>query len=180
MLSRSIRVSSHTPSIAFLIHYTNILHQQAVGARSLRHPILLRSISTTPIVRQTDPIQELYLRELRNYKPTPPSPQEAEAQTKSWKPPRAPKMPDTSAAPADEVQAYASEQVSVTPRAGDEKFEHNFEEMFESWFDEPESEMRTREENPVWEKRQRRIFPPPPPRPEGYKGRSQRSRTGDD
>ena len=147
--------------------------------RSLRPSFAVRAISTTPILRQ-DPIQELYLRELRSYKPTPPSPGEAEAQTKSWKAPTLPKVPDMSAASADEVQAYASEQVSVTPRAGDEKFEHNFEEMFESWFDEPESEMRMREENPKWEKRQRRIFPPPPPRPEGYKGRPQRSRTGDD
>ena len=146
----------------------------------MRPSFLLRSISTTPIVRQTDPIQELYLRELRNYKATPPSPQEAEAQTKSWRPPRQAKVPDTSAAPVDEVTAYAGEQVSVTPRAGDEKYEHNFEEMFESWFDEPDSEMRMREENPNYEKRQRRIFPPPPPRPDGYKGRSQRSRTGDE
>ena len=80
----------------------------------------------------------------------------------------------------DELQTYAAEQVSVNPRAGDEKYEHDFEELFESWFDEPESEARMREENPKWEKRQRSIFPPPPPRPEGYKGRSQRSRTGDD
>jgi F-type H+-transporting ATPase subunit h len=146
----------------------------------LRHPVLLRSISTTPTVRQTDPIQELYLRELRSYKPTPPSPEEAEAQTKSWRTPRPPKVPDTSAAPSDEVQSYASEEVTVAPRAGDEKYEHDFEEMFESWFDEPDSELHTREENPKWEKRQRRIFPPPPPRPASFKGRSQRSRTGDD
>jgi F-type H+-transporting ATPase subunit h len=148
--------------------------------RSLRSSVLVRTITTTPILRQTDPIQDLYLRELRNYKPSPPSPGEAEAKTKSWSSPRTPKVPETTAAPAEEIQTYASEQVSVTPRAGDEKFEHNFEDMFESWFDEPESEMRLREENPKWEKRQRRIFPPPPPRPEGYKGRSQRSRTGDD
>jgi hypothetical protein len=68
----------------------------------------------------------------------------------------------------------------VQPRAGDEKFEHNFEDVFESWFDEPDSEVHQREHDPKWERRQRRIFPPPPPRPEGYKGRSQRSRTGTD
>jgi F-type H+-transporting ATPase subunit h len=148
--------------------------------RALHHPFFVRTIATTPICLQIDPIQELYLREIRNYKPTPPSADEAESQTKSWNPPRLPKVPDTSSATPDEVQEYASEQVSVTPRAGDAKYERDFEEMFESWFDEPESEARMREENPKWEKRQRRIFPPPPPRPEGYKGRSQRSRTGDD
>jgi F-type H+-transporting ATPase subunit h len=148
--------------------------------RNLRPPFLIRTITTTPLLRQSDPIQELYLREIRNYKPTPPSTDEAESQTKSWNPPRAPKIPDTSSWTSEELSTYASEQVSVTPRAGDEKFEHDFDDMFESWFDEPESEMRMRQENPKWEKRQRRIFPPPPPRPEGYKGRSQRSRTGDD
>lgn len=148
--------------------------------RALRYPFLIRTIATTPIVRQTDPIQELYLREIRSYKPIPPSEEEAESQTKLWSPPRPPKLPDVSAPPADEIRSYATEQVSVTPRAGDAKFEHDFEEMFESWFDEPESEVRMREENPKWETRQRRIFPPPPPRPESYKGRSQRTRTGDD
>lgn len=148
--------------------------------RALHHPFLVRTIVTTPIRLQIDPIQELYLREIRNYKPTPPSADEAESQTKSWSHPRPPKVPDTSSATPDEIQAYASEQVSVNARAGDEKFAHDFEEMFESWFDEPESEARMREENPKWEKRQRRIFPPPPPRPEAYKGRSQRSRTGGD
>jgi hypothetical protein len=52
--------------------------------------------------------------------------------------------------------------------------------MFESWFDEPESEIHSREHNPKWEKRVRRIFPPPPPRPERFQGRTQRSRTGAD
>ena len=147
--------------------------------RTLRNPLVLRTITTTPFLRQ-DPIQELYLRELRNYKPKPPSAEEAEAQTKTWRPPKQPKIPDTSSAPVEEISSYASETVDVTPRAGDEKYEHDFEEVFESWFDEPESEARMREENPTWEKRQRRIFPPPPPRPQAYKSRSQRSRTGAD
>jgi F-type H+-transporting ATPase subunit h len=146
---------------------------------TFRNPPFLRSITTTPLLRQ-DPIQELYLRELRKYKSTPPSQEEAESQTKTWRPPRQPKVPDASAATPEEVTSYAAEAVDVTPRAGDEKYEHDFEEVFESWFDEPESEARTREENPAWEKRQRRIFPPPPPRPEAYSGRRQRSRTGDD
>jgi F-type H+-transporting ATPase subunit h len=135
-------------------------------------------MTTTSRLHQTDPIQDLYLRELRSYKPTPPSAGEAEAQTKAWSPPRQPKVPDTTAAPAEEIQSYATEQVTVKPRAGDEKFEYSFEDTFESWFDEPESEAHLRAENPKWEKRQRRIFPPPPPRPEGYKGRPQRTRTG--
>jgi F-type H+-transporting ATPase subunit h len=153
---------------------------QAACVRPLRNPILVRAITTTPRLHQTDPVQELYLRELRNYKPTPPAAGDAEAHTKPWTPPRTPKVPDTSAAPADEIQSYAAEQVSVTPRAGDEKFEHDFEEVFESWFDEPDSEIHQREENPKWEKRARRIFPPPPPRPERFAGRGQRSRTGKD
>jgi len=136
-------------------------------------------MTTTPALRQ-DPIQELYLRELRNYKPKPPSTEEAEAQTKTWRPPKQPKVPDTSSGPEEEVSSYASESVDVTPRAGDEKYEHDFEEVFESWFDEPESDVRMREENPKWEKSQRRVFPPPPPRPEAYNTRSQRSRTGVD
>lgn len=113
--------------------------------RALHRPFFVRTIVTTPIRLQIDPIQELYLREIRNYKPTPPSADEAESQTKSWSHPRPPKVPDTSSATPDEIQAYASEQVSVNARAGDEKFAHDFEEMFESWFDEPESEARMRE-----------------------------------
>jgi len=148
--------------------------------RSLSRPLLVTRSITTTSIRHQDPIQELYLREIRAYKPTPPSPDEAESQTKSWSPPRTPKVPDTSAASGDEISSYAAEQVSVTTRAGDEKYEHDFDEVFESWFDEPESEARMREENPKWEKRQRRIFPPPPPRPQGYEGRAQRTRTGKD
>lgn len=147
--------------------------------RALRNPILLRSIATTPITRQ-DPIQELYLRELRAYKPPPVSEEEAEAQTKSWRTPRQPKVPDTSSSTPDEVSSYAAETVEVNPREGDEKYAHDFEEVFESWFDEPESEARLREEDAKHEKRQRRIFPPPPPRPEAYQGRAQRTRTGTD
>lgn len=148
--------------------------------RTLTHPFLIRTFTSTHVIRQPDPIQELYLRELRNYKPILPSPDEAEAQTKTWSPPRPPKIPDISAAPAEEIQQYAAEQVSVTPRAGEEKFEHDFDDLFESWFDEPESERIAREEDSSYEKKQRRIFPPPPPRPEKYKGRPQRSRTGSD
>ena len=40
--------------------------------------------------------------------------------------------------------------MSVTPRAGDEKFERNFVEIFESWSDELESEIRMSEGNPKW------------------------------
>ena len=153
---------------------------QALSVHPRPTLFLTRTISTTQPLRLPDPIQDLYLRELQAYKSTPPSAEEAEAQTKHWVAPRPPKVPDTSPPPADEIQQYAGEQASITPRAGDEKYEHSFDEVFESWFDEPDSELRKREEDPGWEIRSRRIFPPPPPRPEGYKGRKQRGRTGGD
>jgi ATP synthase complex subunit h len=109
-----------------------------------------------------------------------PTQEEAEAQTKTWNVPRAPKTPDLTEASSDELQQYAGELVSVTPRAGDERFESTFDDVFESWFDEPESELRKRQEDPEYEKRQRRVFPPPPPRPAAYASRAQRGRTGSD
>jgi F-type H+-transporting ATPase subunit h len=62
----------------------------------------------------TDPIQDIYLRELRNYKPKPESAAEAAEAVKKWSVPAAPALPESAnASIAEELAAYESQTVEV-------------------------------------------------------------------
>jgi F-type H+-transporting ATPase subunit h len=62
----------------------------------------------------TDPIQDIYLRELRAYKPKPESAAAAAEAVKKWSPPAAPALPESAnASIASELAAYESQAVEV-------------------------------------------------------------------
>ncbi|KAA8912605.1 hypothetical protein TRICI_003443 [Trichomonascus ciferrii] len=58
-------------------------------------------------------IQDLYLKEVKGFKPTPKSAADAEANTKSWVPPKAPAAPSIEGSEADALSQYESQQVEV-------------------------------------------------------------------
>ncbi|RJE20642.1 hypothetical protein PHISCL_07030 [Aspergillus sclerotialis] len=70
----------------------------------------------TSAVRQADPVQDLYLRELRAYKPQPVKPGDAEAHVQKFTAPKPPKSPEE-ADLASGLQAYESQAVEVEGQA---------------------------------------------------------------
>ncbi|EGD94977.1 hypothetical protein TESG_02472 [Trichophyton tonsurans CBS 112818] len=74
-------------------------------------PIVRRSFATTPI-RRADPVQDLYIRELAAYKPTPRKANDAEGQVQKFSPPAAPQSPEEANISAD-LKAYESQAVEV-------------------------------------------------------------------
>lgn len=59
-----------------------------------------------------DPVQDLYLRELRAYKPTPVKPSDADAYVQKFSAPSAPPSPEESNI-ASELKAYETQEVEV-------------------------------------------------------------------
>ncbi|KAL4958292.1 ATP synthase complex subunit H-domain-containing protein [Aspergillus filifer] len=94
-------------------------------------PSVARRTFLTSAVRQADPVQELYLRELRAYKPTPIKPGDAEAHVQKFSIPAAPKSPEE-ASLANELSSYESQEVEVEGQSA--AGEANPVE--ESWFEE--------------------------------------------
>ena len=82
-----------------------------------------------------DPVQELYLRELRAYKPTPVKPGDAEAHVQKFSVPKAPQSPEE-ANLASELQSYESQEVEVEGQAASGEAAP----VEESWFVEEEEE----------------------------------------
>lgn len=63
-----------------------------------------------------DPVQDLYLKELRNYKPTPVKPGDADAHVQKFSPPSPPPSPEESSI-ANDLKAYESQEVEVEGQA---------------------------------------------------------------
>ncbi|KAI5858539.1 ATP synthase complex subunit H-domain-containing protein [Tricharina praecox] len=83
----------------------------------------------------TDPIQDIYLRELRNYKPKPESAAEAAEAVKKWSAPAAPGLPESAnASIAEELAAYESQTVEVEGQGSAVDGEVAAKE--EDWFEE--------------------------------------------
>ncbi|EZF11151.1 hypothetical protein H112_07738 [Trichophyton rubrum D6] len=95
MMSQSLR-----SSVSFL--------SRAVRQQS---PIVRRSFATTP-TRRADPVQDLYIRELAAYKPSPRKANDAEGQVQKFSPPAAPQSPEEANISAD-LKAYESQAVEV-------------------------------------------------------------------
>ncbi|KAF8245293.1 hypothetical protein K440DRAFT_662956 [Wilcoxina mikolae CBS 423.85] len=116
MLAQSLRVS------------------RSVLARSaLRQPVLTRTFVGTA-ARKADPIQEIYLRELKTIKPKPESAASAEEAVKKWTPPAAPALPESAnASLADELSTYETQAVEVE---GQEGVEGEVAAKEEDWFEE--------------------------------------------
>ncbi|KAL1984158.1 hypothetical protein VTN96DRAFT_9379 [Rasamsonia emersonii] len=89
----------------------------------------------TTAARRADPVQDLYLRELRAYKPTPPKPGDAEAHVQKFTVPTPPPSPEE-ANLANELKAYESQEVEVEGQAA----AGEPAPVEESWFEEEEDE----------------------------------------
>ncbi|ODM19206.1 hypothetical protein SI65_05823 [Aspergillus cristatus] len=86
-------------------------------------------------IRRADPVQELYLRELKAYKPTPVKPGDAEAHVQKFTAPKAPQSPEE-ANLAGELSAYESQEVEVEGQAASGEAAP----VEEHWFVEPEED----------------------------------------
>jgi F-type H+-transporting ATPase subunit h len=82
-----------------------------------------------------DPVQELYLRELRSYKPTPPKPGDADAHVQKFNVPRPPPSPEEMNIASD-LKAYEAQEVEVEGQAASGEPAP----VEESWFEEEEDE----------------------------------------
>ncbi|CAN6637238.1 ATP synthase subunit H, mitochondrial [Trichomonascus vanleenenianus] len=76
-----------------------------------RVPTLARSIQTTAIKR--DLVKDLYLKELKAFKPTPRTAADAQGEVRQWNVPQAPQAPKLEAAEADALAQYEAQEVEV-------------------------------------------------------------------
>ncbi|KAI9796248.1 MAG: hypothetical protein M1833_006417 [Piccolia ochrophora] len=119
MLAQSLRVSR--PAIARL-------------TRTHPRP-LCRTLVTPTAARQADLVQDLYLRELKAFKPTPVKPSDAEGHVQKFTAPTPPQSPEEGNL-AQDLKAYEEQQVEVEGQAsegGETVKEH-------SWFEEDDLE----------------------------------------
>ncbi|KAL5352319.1 ATP synthase F0 subcomplex subunit H atp14 [Pseudogymnoascus australis] len=94
-----------------------------------------RTIITPTAVRQADLVQELYLKELKAYKPAPTKASDAEGHVLKFNPPKTPTSPEE-ADIAKELKAYEDSTVDIEGQA-----EAGTEAAVEQdWFEEPEEE----------------------------------------
>ena len=77
----------------------------------------------------------MYLKELRNYKPAPIKPTDAEGHVQKFVAPKAPKSPDDGDIAAD-LKTYEQQQVEVEGQASGE----DARAVEKDWFEEPEDE----------------------------------------
>jgi len=82
-----------------------------------------------------DLVQDMYLRELKNYKPTPVKASDAEGHVQKFTMPQAPKSPEESDI-QNELQAYESQQVEVEGQSS----EGSAAPAEQDWFEEEEEE----------------------------------------
>jgi len=92
----------------------------------------------TSAARRADPVQDLYLRELRSYKPTPPKPGDADAHVHKFNVPRAPPPPEEMNIASD-LKAYEAQEVEVEGQAASGESAP----VEESWFEDEEDEAPT-------------------------------------
>ncbi|EAS32602.3 mitochondrial F1F0 ATP synthase subunit Atp14 [Coccidioides immitis RS] len=117
-----------------------MLFQSLRASRSLltrvarqQSSVAVRTFATSS-ARQADPVQDLYLRELRAYKPAPLKPSDADAYVQKFVMPTPPPSPEE-ANIAAELKAYETQEVEVEGQAapGEAAVE-------EDWFELPEEE----------------------------------------
>ncbi|KAF8477531.1 ATP synthase complex subunit H-domain-containing protein [Kalaharituber pfeilii] len=105
--------------------------------RCLRQPATLRRTFIVPTaVCQSEMVQEIYLRELRAYKPAPLKASDAEGQVKAWRSPTPPTPPTETL--VNDLTAYEAQAVEVEGQAETSSTVAEFES---DWFEEdPEEE----------------------------------------
>ncbi|KAL7269606.1 ATP synthase F0 subcomplex subunit H atp14 [Rhizina undulata] len=115
MLAQSLRVSRTT-----LLR--SVARQQA------------RTFIVPTAVRQVDIVTEIYLRELKNYKPAPTKLSDAEGQVKTFSPPAPPRVPKFGESIlAEELKAYESQEVEIEGQVAEGEA---VEAKEEDWFEE--------------------------------------------
>ncbi|KAJ5717549.1 hypothetical protein N7488_003195 [Penicillium malachiteum] len=108
---------------------------RSLFTRASRQQVPVARTFLTSAVRRADPVQDLYLRELKAYKPTPVKAGDADAHVHKFAPPQAPASPEE-ANLAGELSAYESQVVEVEGQAA----AGEAAPVEESWFEEEEEE----------------------------------------
>ncbi|PGH18072.1 hypothetical protein AJ79_00699 [Helicocarpus griseus UAMH5409] len=105
-------------------------------ARTARQPLTVarRTFIATP-VRQADLVQDLYLRELRAYKPPPTKPSDADAHVQKFNAPKPPPSPEEANMAAD-LKSYETQEVEVEGQASSGEPAP----VEEDWFEDEEDE----------------------------------------
>ncbi|ERF73002.1 hypothetical protein EPUS_07096 [Endocarpon pusillum Z07020] len=90
----------------------------SLAARIARNttPLNRRQFVAATAIRQPDIIQDLYLRELRAYKPPPAKPADAEGHVQKFTMPKPPKSPEETSI-TNQVQEYENSAVEVEGQA---------------------------------------------------------------
>lgn len=84
---------------------------------------------------RADLVQDLYLRELKGYKPPPVKPSDSEGHVQKFSPPKPPQSPEESEI-ANDLKAYEDQQVEVEGQAAGGEASATEED----WFEEEEEE----------------------------------------
>lgn len=102
------------------------------------HPSRLRTDSTDPIGATADLVQDLYLRELKNYKVPQVQASDAEGHVQKFSVPKAPASPEESDI-ANDLKSYETQAVDVEGAAG----EDGTVLPEEDWFEEEDESITT-------------------------------------
>ncbi|KAI6788814.1 hypothetical protein KC367_g5432 [Hortaea werneckii] len=111
--------------------------QLLARAARQQHAVTMRRTLITPTaVRQADLVQDMYLKELRAYKPTPVKPTDAEGQVQKFSIPKAPQSPEE-ADLANDLKAYEDQVPEVE---GQTTGASEAAPAEQDWFEEPEED----------------------------------------
>ncbi|KIX03520.1 uncharacterized protein Z518_07073 [Rhinocladiella mackenziei CBS 650.93] len=107
-----------------------------MSSRTLQAP--RRSFAVSSVARMPDLIQDMYLKELRAYKPPPSKASDAEGHVQKFTPPATPKSPEE-ANLAKEMKEYEDQVVEIEGQSatGETQAEEDFFENIEEDDDEP-------------------------------------------
>ncbi|KIW19799.1 hypothetical protein PV08_00374 [Exophiala spinifera] len=92
-------------------------------------PLTRRSFTISSAARMPDLVQDLYLKELKAYKPPPQKASDAEGQVQKFTPPPTPNSPEETNL-ASEMQDYESQAVEIEGQAAAGEAEEGGEEDF--------------------------------------------------
>ncbi|KAI9821365.1 MAG: hypothetical protein M1832_003371 [Thelocarpon impressellum] len=95
-----------------------------------------RTLIVPTAIRQADLVQEMFISELKKYKPTPIKPSDADAHVQKFELPKLPPSPEESNIASD-LKAYEEQQVEVEGQANTGEASAKEDDWFE---DEPEEE----------------------------------------
>jgi F-type H+-transporting ATPase subunit h len=108
---------------------------RSLFTRAARQQVPVARTFLTSAVRRADPVQDLYLKELKAYKPTPIKAGDADEHVQKFALPKAPASPEE-ANLAGELSAYESQEVEVEGQAA----AGEAAPVEQHWFEEDEEE----------------------------------------